>query len=56
VARISKIVTESHQTAKLRRRTLLLGWSAVTLGLLVIALFVTLCVVMYLRYERGLGG
>jgi len=35
---------------------LFVGWSVVTFGALVIALFVALCVVIYLRYERGLGG
>ena len=49
-------VDDYPEASRLRRRTLWFGWSAVTFGLLVVALVVTVCVVLYLRYERGLGG
>jgi hypothetical protein len=47
---------ESADAAKLRRRSLWLGGGAMVLGLLVIALVATFCLVLYLRYEHGLGG
>ena len=49
-------VDDLGKTKKLRRRTLWLGWSAVMFGLLVLALFAVAAVVLYLRYEAGLGG
>jgi len=47
---------DEREAAKLSRRTLWFGWSAAAFGLLVIALVPTVCIVVYLRYERGLGG
>jgi hypothetical protein len=41
---------------RLRRRTLWLGWSAVTFGVLVLGVIALAALVIYLRYEAGLGG
>jgi hypothetical protein len=46
---------DDRDAAKVGRRTVLFGWSAVAFGLLALVVVLVMCVVIYALYVQGIG-